>query len=104
MMAARVMSLMASLSPCPGQTRSVPATGGVALSSATAALGGATRCSRPAFMRSAGTVQRPLSESTSPQRAARTSPDRAAVRIRRADDEGLGRQARSAATKAGSAA
>ena len=40
-----------------------------------------TRCSRPDFIRSPGTVQRPLSRSISDQRALIASPVRAAVRI-----------------------
>src|SRR5712691_7645304 len=40
-----------------------------------------TRCSRPAFMRPAGTVQTLASRSISPHRAPKTSPVRAAVKI-----------------------
>ena len=40
-----------------------------------------TRCSTPAFIRSAGMVQIPASRSISDQRAPSASPERAAVRI-----------------------
>ena len=45
-----------------------------------------TRCSRLAFMRSAGTIQTRPSRSTSDQRASRASPDRLAVKVTNANN------------------
>ncbi len=55
---------------------------GTARSRAIAAAVSGTLCSRPAFMRPAGIVQRPASRSTSDQTAPRTSPLRAAISVR----------------------
>ena len=54
---------------------------GIAFRSVTAAVDSGTRCSFPAFMRSAGIVHTRASISISIHVAPRTSPDRAAVKI-----------------------
>src|SRR4051812_33029381 len=56
-------------------------TASIALSTATARSENGTRWTRPAFIRSAGTVQTRASRSISCHRAPSTSPERAATRI-----------------------
>ena len=60
---------------------SLSSTSGVDSSSAMAAELSGTRCSRPPFMRAAGTIHVLDAKSISGHLARRTSPDRAAVRI-----------------------
>ena len=66
-----------------GKIRSDPSAKSRASSrTASAASDSGTRCSRPAFMRSAGTVHVADARSTSSHRACRASPDREAVSIK----------------------
>lgn len=79
-----VMSESAFLVRCPWNT-SLPSPRSElrgALGRRSPPLTGGTTCARAMFMRSAGGDQRPLSRSSSDQSAPRTSPGRAAVRIR----------------------
>ena len=66
----------------PGKTKSLSRIALHRSRIAAAAAESGTRCSRPAFIRAAGTTQTLSRRSTSSHRAPITSPVRAAVRIR----------------------
>jgi hypothetical protein len=66
----------------PGKTKSSEATSFIRFRIASAGSDSGTRCCLPAFMRSAGTVHTAALTSISSHRAPRTSPERAAVRMR----------------------
>jgi len=77
-----VMSLMTSPSRRPGKIKAPLCCSRICSSTASACALSGTRCSTRIFILAAGTVQMPFAKSISLHSAPRTSPDRAAVKIK----------------------